>query len=44
MRELFIALYLDEDLGVLVADLIRARGFMATTTQEARQIQNSDAV
>ena len=44
MNELFIALYLDEDVDVLVADLIRARGFMATTTQEAGQVQNSDAV
>jgi len=42
MSELFIALYLDEDVDVLVADLIRARGFRTTTTQEAGQLQNSD--
>jgi hypothetical protein len=28
---------------VLIADLIRGRGFMATTTQEAGPIHNSDA-
>ena len=43
MNALFIALYLDEDVDVLIADLIRARGFAVTTTQEAGQVQNSDA-
>src|SRR5256885_11346699 len=43
MNRLFVELYLDEDVDVLVADLVRARGFKATTTQEAGQIQNSDA-
>jgi uncharacterized protein DUF5615 len=43
MSRLFIALYLDEDVDVLIAGLIRARGFMVTTTQEAGQVQNSDA-
>jgi hypothetical protein len=43
MNGLFIALYLDEDVDVLIADLLRARGFMVTTTQEAEQVQNSDA-
>jgi Domain of unknown function (DUF5615) len=42
MNGLFIALYLDEEVDGLIADLIRARGFMATTTQEAGQVQNSD--
>jgi predicted nuclease of predicted toxin-antitoxin system len=32
----------DEDVDVLVAPLIRARGFVAATTQEARQLRNSD--
>ena len=36
MSRLFIELYLDEDVDVLVADLVRARGFKVTTTQEAR--------
>lgn len=40
---LFIELYLDEDVSVLIADLLRARGFVVTTTQEARQIGCSDA-
>lgn len=35
MNELFIELYLDEDVDVLVADLLAARGFVATTTTEA---------
>ena len=43
MNRLFVELYLDEDVDVLVADLVRARGFKATTTQEAGQIQSSDA-
>jgi hypothetical protein len=43
VNELFIALYVDEDVDVLIADLIRARGLMATTTQEAGQLHNNDA-
>lgn len=43
MTRLFIELYLDEDVDVLVADLVQARGFQATTTQEARQMSKSDA-
>ena len=35
MSRLFIELYLDEDVDVLVAGLIRACGFHAITTQEA---------
>ena len=43
MTRLFIELYLDEDVSVLVADLMRARGFVAVTTPEAGQIGGSDA-
>jgi predicted nuclease of predicted toxin-antitoxin system len=43
MNRLFIELYLDEDVDVLVADLLRARGFAATTTRDARNLQASDA-
>jgi predicted nuclease of predicted toxin-antitoxin system len=43
MNKLFIELYLDEDVSVLVGELVRARGFVATTTREAGQLQNSDA-
>ena len=42
MNHFFIELYLDEDVDVLIADLLRARGFKATTTQEARQLGNGD--
>jgi len=42
LKHLFIRLYLDEDVDVLVADLVRARGFHVTTTQEAGQIGASD--
>ena len=43
MSRLFIELYLDEDVDVLIAQLLRARGFIVVTTQEAEQIRNSDA-
>lgn len=42
MNKLFIELYLDEDVDVLIADLIRARGFSATTTVEVGQRHNND--
>jgi predicted nuclease of predicted toxin-antitoxin system len=40
---LFIELYLDEDVSVLLADLLQARGFAVTTTQEASQVGRSDS-
>jgi len=43
MSQLFIELYLDEDVSVLVADLLRGRGFVAITTRDAQQLQNIDA-
>jgi hypothetical protein len=42
MGDLFIELYLDEDVDVLVAELIRARGFEAITTRDAGQLQKND--
>src|SRR5437016_6065896 len=42
MNHLFIELYLDEDVDVLIADLLRARGFKAITTQEAGQLDSGD--
>ena len=42
MNQLFIQLYVDEDVDVLVADLIRARGFQALTTEEAGRKKKSD--
>ena len=41
--QLFIELYLDEDVAILVANLLRARGFSALTTLEAGQLQQNDA-
>jgi hypothetical protein len=43
VSQLFIELYLDEDVDVLVADLIRARGFVALTTCEAGQLGRADS-
>ena len=43
MNRLFIDLYLDEDVNVVVSDLARARGFRVATTQDAGQIGKSDA-
>lgn len=42
MSRLFISLYLDEDVDVLLADLIRARGFSVTTTRDAGNLHASD--
>lgn len=42
MKNLFIEFYLDEDVSMLVADLIRARGFVIKTTQESGQGGRSD--
>ncbi len=39
---LFISLYLDEDVSVLVAAMIRARGFEVLTTVEAGNLGASD--
>lgn len=39
---LFARLYLDEDVDVLVARLLEARGFSAVTTQAAGCTGNSD--
>ena len=43
MSEIFIELYNDEDVSVLIADLIRARGFSVLTTLEAGNLGKSDA-
>lgn len=42
MKALFISLYLDEDVNVLLSDLLRGRGFVVTTTQEAGQMGKTD--
>lgn len=43
MSKLFIELYLDEDVNVVVADLLRARGFITITTRAVGQLGKSDA-
>ncbi|MBI2857301.1 MAG: DUF5615 family PIN-like protein [Chloroflexi bacterium] len=43
MSRLFAGLYLDEDVSVLVGDLLRARGFQATTTRDAGRLGSKDA-
>ncbi|MDT5123283.1 MAG: hypothetical protein QOC96_2765 [Acidobacteriota bacterium] len=43
MTRLFIELYLDEDVNPLVAGLVRARGFVAQTTQETGRTRTGDA-
>jgi predicted nuclease of predicted toxin-antitoxin system len=42
MSSLFIRLYLDEDVNVLVADLLNARGFDVLTSRDAGKLQASD--
>lgn len=43
MSELFIRLYLDEDVDVLLANLVQARGFDAATTHQSGQRGKSDS-
>ena len=43
MSSLFIRLYLDEDVNVLVADLLKAKGFDVITTRDAGQLHASDS-
>jgi predicted nuclease of predicted toxin-antitoxin system len=43
VNRLFIELYLDEDVDVLVATLLRSRGFVATTTRDVGNLHASDA-
>lgn len=43
MNRLFIDLYLDEDVDVLIADLLHAYGFDALTTRDAGNLRGSDS-
>ena len=43
MSSIFICLYLDEDVNVLVADLLQARGFDVITARDAGQLRATDA-
>jgi hypothetical protein len=42
VNRLFIELYLDEDVDILIANLIRARGFSVLTTREAGNLRVDD--
>lgn len=42
MNSVFIRLYLDEDVNVLVADLLKARGFDAITARDAGKLRATD--
>jgi hypothetical protein len=42
VNNLFIRLYLDEDVNVLIAELLRARGFDAITARDAGQLNATD--
>ncbi|AOY79944.1 DUF5615 family PIN-like protein [Moorena producens JHB] len=42
MNRLFIHLYFDEDVNVLIADLVRAKGFDVTTARDAGQLRATD--
>jgi predicted nuclease of predicted toxin-antitoxin system len=43
VSRLFISLYLDEDVSVVVGKLLRSRAYSALTTQDAGQIGRGDA-
>jgi predicted nuclease of predicted toxin-antitoxin system len=43
MNRLFIELYLDEDVHVLIAELVRSYGFTATTARQANKLGCDDA-
>ncbi|MBI2849933.1 MAG: DUF5615 family PIN-like protein [Chloroflexi bacterium] len=43
MSRLFAEVYLDEDVSVLVAALLRSRGFRSVTTRDAGQLGQSDS-
>lgn len=42
MRELFAKIYLDEDVGVVVADILRSNGFEVHTTSALRRKGKDD--
>ena len=41
--KLFASLYLDEDVSILVADILRARGFDVITTRDEKMLGRDDA-
>ncbi len=43
MSSVFVCLYLDEDVNVLIANLLQARGFDVITARDAGQLHTTDA-
>jgi predicted nuclease of predicted toxin-antitoxin system len=43
LNRLFVELYLDEDVDILLAELLRHQGFSATTARSAGQLHKTDA-
>jgi predicted nuclease of predicted toxin-antitoxin system len=43
MSNIFIGLYLDEDVNVIIADILQGRGYTALTTRDAGMLQKQDA-
>lgn len=43
MNDIFIRVYLDEDVSVLLASLIQTRGFDVLTTRDAGRLSTSDS-
>jgi Domain of unknown function (DUF5615) len=43
MNQLFIELYLDEDVNVLIANILQGQGFTALTTRDAGMLKKKDA-
>lgn len=44
MSSLFIELYFDEDVDILVAKLIKARGFTIITARDEKLLERSDEI
>jgi predicted nuclease of predicted toxin-antitoxin system len=44
VSSIFVELYLDEDVDVLVADLLKAKGFVAVTARDAGLLHKDDYV
>ena len=43
MSSVFIGLYLDENINVLIADLLQAKGFDVMTVRDAGKLRAPDA-
>jgi hypothetical protein len=43
VSSIFISAYLDEDVSVLIAELLRSRGFAAVTALDSGQLHKTDA-